>query len=623
MNSYDATLFIFKIAKEVKRSFESPVILFTHKDYAEPILKALVEMRSALMNHSTPENLAAIVTSFHLDWLKAIDEIEHFKKRVNDTPRDCVIRSIEFTIQCMKKRQETFQNLIDTIFKSMTPEEQSLLQSDISIITDMRQIVNYALAEKQKSLRFQADQADFYVLIMNEIEELMNWLDKLNDFLAIQFSKILDFKVRLSPKDLTKTLQQIIDEVAECPIPQAKTVAHEIAAKGRKLSNAIRISSLNDIEIAKIIEKIKHLEDRINRLRAGKSSAVVALQHKAMYLEDRLRSLENLKLSLNSLKNQQVLHDEGAVDEEAYNIFNHLLPLHERCKLVNELVKLWKNSIVGGDHILDTKSIISILSVADIKEVFSDEIGHFSVDKYGRKIYTLNGDDAMYQLNERNEMIPVQDDDYHVYYYDECGRYYLNEKRQRVYKAYKCDSEYMLHDNKLQDDAMLLKFSERADGMRYYYDHLGRYYIDKDKRRIYRERYSEETYLNDGLGNLVKIREEWPEYMYNQCPKEPMLLEESLYVKAVVGDALKKCLAQVIMVQPENPINFLADCLEQYRRNEEERQKRLKEESFLKEARENYPSEISDVEDDRSTIAIPHEQESDADSHFIKYTTQF
>lgn len=608
MNNEEAVYFLFTIAKEIKRSYESPVILLTLKDYADGIFNSLVDMRAALLLNATPEQIGEIVNTFHLEWLQAVQDIENFKKRAKDTPRDIILKTIDYTMECVKKRHKYFQRYIEQIQTTMTDEQKNLMQAEIEIIGDMREIVNYALVEKQKCLRYQADKADFYVIIMSEIEELMNWLDRLNDHLAVQLIQVLDLKIPLLPGDLVKTLQQIIDEVAKCPSIEAQEAVKELSSKGKRLGSAVRVNSLRGLEVAKVIEKIKHLEDRINRLKIEDSSAVMALEHKTMYLEERLQSLQNLKLSLNCLKIQRShIREDGTVDEDELHIFNHLLPHPERCRLVEQLVKLW-NCSLGGDQ--SRKSIISILSAVDIKEVFSDDLGHFTVDKYGRKIYTIDDDERVYQLNEQNELVSVKDDDKHVYFYDECGRYYLNDIRERVYKAHASASEYLLHRA-----GFMLKVSEMGDGIEYRYDNLGRYYVNDKGVRIYKDKDSEDEYQHDGLGNLVRIRDDIP--TYNICPPEPMATDESKYLKETVGTALKKCIAEVVLVQPPDPIKYLADRLEKYRHDIDMRQNMLRDRNDMMAERDQREAE----EAQPSSFTHYEPEESMTDFNFTEYET--
>lgn len=207
MNDEEDVCFLFTIAKEIKRSYESPVILLTLKDYADSIFNSLVDTRAALLQNATPEQIREIVNTFHLEWLQAVQDIENFKKRAKDSPRDLILKSLDYTMECVRKRQRYFQQYIEQMQTIMTTKQKNMMQAEIEIIGDMREIVNYALVEKQKCLRYQADKADFYVIIMSEIEELMNWLDRLNDHLAIQLMKVLDLKTPLLPGDLVKTLQ--------------------------------------------------------------------------------------------------------------------------------------------------------------------------------------------------------------------------------------------------------------------------------------------------------------------------------------------------------------------------------------------------------------------------------
>lgn len=565
------------------------------------------------MQNAPPKQIMEVIDSFHLGWLQAVDEIECFNKRVNTTSRDLILKTIDFTLDCVRKRHANLQSYVEQQKAALSRSQQRLMQAEIETMGDMRELVHYALLDKQRCLSNQADRRDFSVIINGEIEELLNWLDQLNDHLAIELLKIVHLKVPITPCDLVKTLEDIIDEVASCPSPQAIEAAEKFAAKGQRLAiGALRECNPRGLDVVRIVEKIKYLEDRLERLKQEESSAVMAIEHKTLYLEERLQSLENLKLSLNCLKIQRSARNGKDPETHAnMRIFNHCLPQTERCRFVERLITLWKTGIYGDNK---RKSIISILSATDMKEVFSDDNGQFSVDKYGRKIYTIEGDDQLYQLNDQNQLVPV-DDQMHIYYYDECGRYYLSEQRERVYKRNSCASEYLLHRR-----GVMLKVAEFEDNIEYGYDRLGRHYINKKGERIYKEKRSPHEYIHDGLGNLVLIGDEMPNHTY--CPREPAVLEETMYLKHEVGDALKKCIADVVLTQPTDPIKHLADSLDRYRLCIIAKQKRMSELEEFMAARAYERERALALQPPPSSMSTDYQQEaSTIDLNFIQFHT--
>ncbi|XP_028173424.1 uncharacterized protein LOC114362309 [Ostrinia furnacalis] len=580
MDKYEAIAFLFNIAKEIKRSFESPVILVTSKDYADGIYRSLLEIRTALLQDADSRQVAEIINNFHLQWLQAVKDIEDFRKRIKDTPREVILNALEYTIRSMNNRFSYFNNFIQQLRATMPTQDRLIMQADLEIMNDMKETVISVLHDKKHCFKIQVDNYEYAVKLNYEIDELLNWLDRINDSLAIQFCKVIHLHVPQLPSDLTKTLKQIIDEVAGSSLPEAPEIIERMESKGKLLSSMVRFNASHELEVSKVVEKIKTLEDRISRLQEKKSSAVLALQHKVIYLEERLQSLENLKMSLNALKMEQsrVLEEDEVLDSTELHIFNHNLPEEDRCRLVERLVKLWDNALNNDDP--TGKSIISILSAVDMKEVFTDDVGEFTVDKYGRKLYSRS-DGNLYQLNERNELVEVNDDEKHVYFYDDCGRYYVDRRGHRIYKAHDDASEY-----ELGHMGQLLKLREIRDGIEYRYDHRGRYFIDENGRRIYTDPDTGEKYELDGFGNLVRVHSR--ECLYVRCPPEPMYVKECKYLQETVGDALKTCLSNVILHQPADPIEFLASNLEKYRKNVQDRQKRREEEIEMKAERQFY-----------------------------------
>lgn len=611
MDNHDAIAFLFTIAKEIKRSFESPVILMTMKDYADGIFHSLVDMKAALLQHEAPERVLEIITAFHFDWLQAVEDVEKFKKRIRDSPRDVVLKAVEFTKECAEHRQDNFQRYIQNLQGNLPGKEKNLIQAELETINEIQDSVISILSEKHACFRSYADQTEYYHKVEDETEELLNWLDTLNDNLAIHFSNVVGLNLPYLTSNLSKTLQQIIEDVAAASDPDTQKIVKEMQRKEHQISYVAGVDHPEEFEVGKVLEKIKYLEERIDRLKYVNTSAVMALQHKALYLEERLMSLENLKTSLYTLKNKHnnTNLDNHCVSEKCIQIFDHLLPAQDRQRLVDQLVNLWNEAICGtyeGMH--EGKSIISILSVADIKEVFTDEFGKFTIDKFGRKLYTDNNG-VLCQVNERNQLVELNDDDRHIYFFDDCGRYYKNENDQRIYKTSTTASEYLIND-----EGLMLKVKEVKDGIEYYYDSLGRYHLDEYGKHIYRDPKATEEYEHDGFGNLVLIRADEP--IYESCPIDTTIAaDENKYLQRTVGDALKKCIAEVVMHKPQDPIGYLANGLVKYRFNIEGRQKRLEDEIEMKAERDLAAMQGSAASSRRSG----GEDSKSYDSNFADY----
>lgn len=607
MNNEETVWFLFSVAQEIKRAFDTPVLLLTMKDYAECVFTSLVEMRTALLHRRAPERVVSIISDFHLTWLQAVQDIESFKRQIKDTPRDSVVaKAVDFTIDCAIKRKEYFQQYIDSLKDTITLQEQDLIRMDLKTISDMNINLQSELREKQETLNNMVDPNEYYHKVLDETEELMNWLDVLNDNLAIKLSKFVGVRFpTLLAVDLSKTLQQIINEVAGSSNQEMDKLVNEMQLKSESLS-LIHLDSLDELEVRKIVEKIKDLENRIVLLKRENSSAVAALQHKALSLEKRLDMIEDIKQSLSALncKSDDCIQQKSKGNT---HMFDHLLPKQDRQRLVEGLIKLWSDAMARG---LEGKSIISILSVADIKETFCDNLGKFVVDKYGRKLYTSYTEElSLYQVNEKNQLVPVSDDEKHVYFYDDCGRYYINEIKNRVYKAHKDASEYMLNF-----DGVLVKTKEIRNEIAYFYDSLGRYYFEENGRQVYLGE-NGEKYEHDGLGNLIKICSQI--YHYKTCPIPPIAMEETKYLQQTVGVALKKCIADVILHQPQDPILFLAQSLENYRYREQERQSRREDEvGLMAERRER----MRDLE---SPFPCPEGESDDVNYSLLTQNTSF
>lgn len=622
MDKENSNKIIFDISKQIKFFYETPVILFTKEDFADNVFNAMCSMRTALQGESKTE-VMDILVDFHLQWLHAVKNVDQFFKRLNDLHREEVYQSVSSTIDALSNRLKYYQRYITKHRTELSNQDQANLLADNEIIEEMHKEAIQILLEKLKCFRsFDGDDV-FKIKVRDAVDELLNWIDKISDGFSLQVAKYINVNVPHLSGDLTKTLQQIVDEFQSSMSPAAKELLEDLKAKGKQLSSMIRCTAVHNLEISTVVEKINILEDRISRMEnEPTSAALMALKNKKEYLESHLATLESLKTTLTKLQeNTNVNFDleEGSLcsceDFFQLRIFNHSLPPEERERLVTELCYLWDIAVFGEQS---HKSIISILSAADMKEEFSDELGTFYIDEHSRKIYKLPDDNIRYQQNEQCKLVPLSDDAEHVYFYDECGRYFVDPKsRQRVYKAHATASEYMMDSS-----GILLKHKEERDGVTYHYDNYGRYYIDSDGKHIYREADAVSEYENDGLGNLVRIRSHLD--IFEPCPDDVHVTEDYKYLKLTVGKALRECIADVVVHQPADPIKYLSDRLIKYRENMEMREKLAREKEDLDAEREIRIAEEREAAERAAKEAALLAQggsEASYDSNLYKYAS--
>ncbi|XP_045773280.1 uncharacterized protein LOC123872792 [Maniola jurtina] len=502
---------------------------------------------------------------------------------------------------------------------ALANDKQANLLADIEIIEEMHKDVTHILLEKLKCFRNFDTDDEFKIKVRDSIEELFSWIDLIHDEFTVYLTKYIHGSVL---EDLTKTLRQIVSDMQKSKCPIIQELLENLKKKGNDLSTMIRCTAVHDLEMNKLRGKINMLEDRISDLGGELTSApIVVLQYKKDYLQNRLGYLESSTMTLKRFLELNDMHlehnmEEGKIctckDFYQLRLFNHVLPSQERERLITEFCSIWDLAIFG-EH--SHKSIISILSAADMREEFTDNLGTFYIDQHSRKIYKIPDDKTLYQPNEHNKLVPLADDVDHVYFYDECGRYFLDSKsRQRVYKAHDTASEYMMDSS-----GILLKVKEQREGVTYYYDNYGRYYINSEGKHIYREADSTSEYENDGFGNLVRIRSHFD--ILKLCPDDVHVTEDFKYLKNTVGKALRECIADVIIHQPADPIKYLSARLMKYRENMELKEKRSKENEELQVEREIRIAEERAAERAAMDAALLAQggSETSYDSNLMKY----
>lgn len=629
MENSDSKAFLFDICKEVKHFYETPVIFLNHKDYSDIIFNTMCNIRAIVSQGYNTKNshneMIDCIVDYHIEWLRAVGDIEAYQKHINEDEidREEVYASVSYTIDALAARVKYFKRYMDKNLPLLTNDENANMHAELEIIEDMHKDVTHILHEKLKCFRDFVDETEFKLKVMNASDELLQWVDKINDGVSMALTKYVSLNIPHLTGDLTKTLQQIVDDLQSSQNPTSQKMLDDLKQKGNELSTMIRYTVTRDLEISKVVEKINVLEDRITRLESEPTSAaVMALQHKKDFLERRLASLENLKTTIKSLHGSadipydDVPKEELCICEDFFQlrIFNHALPPEERERLVTELCYLWDLAVFGEKS---HKSIISILSAAEMKEKFEDDLGIFFVDDNNRKIYKLCDDETLYQPNENNELVPLSDDKEHIFYYDECGRYYISPKtRQRVYKAHATASEYMMDTS-----GVLLKVKEVRDGVTYHYDSFGRYYVNDEGKHIYRDVDAISEYENDGLGNLVRIRSHLD--LFEMCPDDAHVTEDFKYLKQTVGPALQESIAAVIMNQPADPIKYLSTRLMKFRENIELKQKRFQDKEQLEIEREFRAAEERTAERAAMEAALFAQggSETSYDSNLLNYAS--
>ncbi|XP_069359435.1 uncharacterized protein [Maniola hyperantus] len=611
--------FLFDISKEIKYFYEIPVIFLTKKDYSDNIFNTMCSMRTALEEESKSQ-IIDIIVDYHLQWLHAIRDIENFSKRLQILPREEVYEAITYTIDAISSRLKYYKRYMLKYRPSLSNDKQANLLADIEIIEEMHKDVTHILLEKLKCFRNFDTDDEFKIKVRDSIDELFSWIDLIHGEFAVYLTKYIHGSVL---EDLTKTLRQIVDDMQKSKCPIIQELLENLRKKGNDLGTMIWCTAIHDLEMNKLRDKIYMLEDRISDLGGELTSApIVDLKYKKGYLQSRLDYLESSKITLKRFLELNDMHlehnmDEGKIcickDFYQLRIFNHVLPSQDRERLVTELCCTW-DSAIFGEH--SHKSIISILSAAEMREEFTDDLGTFYIDQHSRKIYKFPDDENLYQPNEHNKLVPLTDDADHIYFYDECGRYFFDSKsRQRVYKAHDTASEYMMDSS-----GILLKVKEQREDVTYYYDNYGRYYINSEGKHIYREADSTSEYENDGLGNLVRIRNHFD--ILKHCPDDVNVTEDFKYLKNTVGKALRECIANVIIHQPADPIKYLSARLMKYRENMELKEKRSKEneelqiEREIRIAEERAAAERAAIE---AALLAQGGSEASYDSNLIKY----
>lgn len=615
-----STNILFQIQHEVKHFYETPAIFFTRKNYTDLLYDAMVAIRRALLNEAPRKDIRDIIVDIHLQWLSAVNEIKEYKSTIDmdNLDREYVYVVIEYTMEEIDKRLMYHRRYIEKYRPSYTIETNAQMQIELEVLEVMHKVVFDALGEQLKCFRNHASAYEFYMKLMTAVSELEDYMDKIHDSFILMLNYIMNGNEPDFIIDCSRFLQQLIEDLYYGSSATSKQFLEDIKKQDKTISDMTRYVRSQRLEIDVIRDKLERLEDLIAAANIGDDKSIVlkTLKIKKNYLLQRLDELDRKTMTAQTFAQ---LHGIPLVDAELctcadfykLRMFNHFIPLDNKHGLVTKLCSLWDSFFFGDKH----KSVISILSASDVKEG-SDEFGQYFIDHYGRKIYKKPDDDTFYQLNEHNVLVPVSDDDQNIYYYDDCGRYYLDAtSKQRIYKANSTASDYVM-----EAPGEIIKIKEVRDGVTFFFDQFGRYYLDDDGTHIYKEPDTISEYEHDGFGNLVRRRTDL--VTFEPCPDDANVTEDCKYLKNTVGSALRKCVAELIKLQPIDPIKYLAGSLIKHKADLVERERMAKQQEELEVEREIKANEEREAaEKRRRELAMLEHVGSEAsyDSNLISY----
>ncbi|XP_055589167.1 myosin-11-like [Uranotaenia lowii] len=414
-------------------------------------------------------------------------------------------------------------------------------------------------------------------------------------------AKELDLEQRIQSIEALQTdIESLEDQVSKL-IAERERVQGELRRKRDTLRQGIR----EVVRLEKLIQKIE-----------------MEISERTEVFQEKLEELERKRLN--------ILNDPNLTEEERQRL------LAQMENEVRQLVKDYQaDQTMLKDKTIDLRALS--MSIAEDMEALKGELEKKHLDELREleerkknatpsELELINARIAELQQEFEENMDMLQRAQARVKYYeDEFGRYYINEKGQKVYQRDSAASEYILNadgqwekvrealDLKTDEKGLYYidKFGRKIYSKKFFEDEYGKYYVDADGKRVYLEQSSMgdlaqsseatkgslKTFPSFSESSMTRTDLTPSEMAFSEKMKEQRASDVK-YVQDAIGPALTKALALAFLQQPEDPIEFIAKYLEKYHQKQEEESARAELLSKVCSLKEEMAEKINKPDDD-------------------------
>ncbi|XP_058449252.1 uncharacterized protein LOC131429219 [Malaya genurostris] len=425
-------------------------------------------------------------------------------------------------------------------------------------------------------------------------------IDKSRDEIVIQEEEVVELRREMFP-----TSKVSLKEQRDTAMDHLEVRELDLEVQFKSIDALqINIQGL-ELQVAQLVDERQRIHEQLSVRRAAlreRIREIVRLEKLVQQIEkemsDRLFQFQQ-KLNELELKRLAIMQDESLTEEERAKLLAELDQeimevrekfeadqklLKKECDELKELSKnvtedvdafkgeLWQKHLDEIRELEEMKKnatpselLLIEAKIAQLKQEFEENMG------------MLDSARARVQFHE-----------------DENGRYYINEKGERVYQRESGASEYIItadgHWLKVKDgfelqidekgEFYLDSFGNKIYTKMFYEDEYGKYYVDSEGNRIYLEASSSsewpeyedlsasvavtETELSSEISEEVEVTT--TRSSDEDIPDDNREQRESdvKYIQDTFGAPLRKGLALTYLHQPEDPIEFLAMFLRKY-----------------------------------------------------------
>ncbi|XP_055634583.1 putative leucine-rich repeat-containing protein DDB_G0290503 isoform X2 [Toxorhynchites rutilus septentrionalis] len=572
------------------------------------------------------KRLSRAVTALQGSYVSFVREIEDLIQQIPEIYEIAQLQSLleqtNFLYLIVVKNHENIRNVVqpDTL-KSYCAYKTTSLELHARIIFKNLLIQHLSFIESMEPINTSHESLR---------DKLTEEITRSRNEIVIQEEELAELRQELFPSEISLKEQRdaVIDqlEMKELSlehrfrsIDQLQTNIHGLEAQVAQLiqerervhdelmakRDALRAGIREIVRLEKLIEQIeREISNRLfefqEKLEELEQKRLAILADETLTEEERERLLAELEQEIGLIRQKhdadlQLLKDKCeelkalsiSITEDLDTFRDELMRKHQ--DEIRELEEMMKNATPSELEIIKAK-------ITALKEEFDENLAMLDRAKARPKFYE-----------------------------DEFGRYYIDETGRKVYQRESGASEYILTEDgqwKKIKDALEILTDEKGDFYidnfgrkiyvrKYFEDEFGKYYLDSNGKRIYLEPELEAEELDEEeIGEESKSSEETISESVTEASDEISMSASELrlaekikekrasdvkYVQDTVGLPLRSGLALTYLAQPDDPIEFLADYLEKYDREQKAEAARVELLADLKRKREE--SKIVAAED--------------------------
>ncbi|XP_034833858.1 uncharacterized protein [Maniola hyperantus] len=255
-------------------------------------------------------------------------------------------------------------------------------------------------------------------------------------------SSVVD-RIRISMEEIFNRLRNNVRSIQEESDLYITDLITRLYEKNKEHIQLYRQDNHGSVELAEVQRSMTIIKDKIED---SKQRPIHRLQEEYKYWEEKLCEIEQIHRCINKLQ-----EEEGRVLEQQ-ELFNSMkdteIPAPKR--------KCWENM---GDKLKEklqeinelklnaAKALHTFFSVRGPDRIFySDNIGRYYMDDYGHQCYVFSYGLIVYHVNCQGEFVNIHHKD--KYFYDTMGRYYIDKDTQdKLYQIAPCTSSYKIEND--------------------------------------------------------------------------------------------------------------------------------------------------------------------------------